>query len=76
VFCRQHARLAHETMDGVAAPPAACRFASSILLGAYYAATDGVLMAVAGGMLLPALRGSGFALVTMAMNRWRSSREG
>jgi MFS family permease len=41
-------------------------FLAVILLGAYYAATDGVLMALAGGMLPPALRGSGFALLTTA----------
>jgi MFS family permease len=39
-------------------------FLAVILLGAYYAATDGVLMAVAGGMVPPGLRGSGFALLT------------
>jgi MFS family permease len=41
-------------------------FLAVILLGAYYAATDGVLMAVAGAMLPPGLRGSGFALLTTA----------
>jgi MFS family permease len=37
-----------------------------VLLGAYYAATDGVLVAVASGMLPAALRGSGLALLTTA----------
>ena len=36
------------------------------LFGAYYAATDGVLMALASGMLPPALRASGLALVVTA----------
>jgi hypothetical protein len=36
------------------------------LFGAYYAATDGVLMALASGMLPPALRASGLALVLTA----------
>jgi len=35
-----------------------------VLLGAYYAATDGVLMALAGAVLPPELRASGMALVT------------
>jgi MFS family permease len=37
-----------------------------VLLGAYYAATDGVLMALAGESLPDELRGSGMALVTTA----------
>jgi MFS family permease len=36
------------------------------LLGAYYAATDGVLAALASGLLPPALRGSGLALLATA----------
>ncbi len=36
------------------------------LLGAYYAATDGVLMALASAVLPPALRASGLALVVTA----------
>jgi MFS family permease len=43
-------------------------FLAVILLGAYYAATDGVLMAVAGAMVPPGLRGSGFALLTTSTN--------
>lgn len=39
-------------------------FLAVILLGGYYAATDGVLMAVAGVMVSPSVRGSGFALLT------------
>jgi len=35
-----------------------------VLLGGYYAATDGVLMALAGAVLPPELRASGMALVT------------
>jgi MFS family permease len=46
-------------------------FLAVILLGAYYAATDGVLMAVASGMLPPGLRGSGFALLTTATSLCR-----
>jgi MFS family permease len=37
-----------------------------VLLGAYYAATDGVLVAAASGMLPAVLRGSGLALLTTA----------
>jgi MFS family permease len=36
------------------------------LLGVYYAATDGVLMALASASLPPALRGSGLALLVTA----------
>jgi MFS family permease len=39
-----------------------------LLLGAYYAATDGVLAAVAGAALPPQLRGSGLALLGTATN--------
>ena len=35
-----------------------------VLLGAYYAATDGVLMALAGAALPPEIRASGMALIT------------
>jgi len=35
-----------------------------VLLGAYYAATDGVLMALAGAALPPEMRASGMALIT------------
>jgi len=45
-----------------AAGPAAVVL-SLVLLGTYYAATDGVLMALAGALLPPALRGSGLALL-------------
>ncbi len=38
-----------------------------VLLGAYYAATDGVLMALAGGTLPPSHVGSGIALLTTAV---------
>jgi MFS family permease len=49
-----------------AAPPVAL-FASLALLGAYYAATDGVLMAL-GSLALPAqLRASGLALLSTAV---------
>jgi MFS family permease len=37
-----------------------------VLLGVYYAATDGVLMALASASLPPALRGSGLALLVTA----------
>jgi MFS family permease len=40
--------------------------AALVLLGAYYAATDGVLMALAGESLPEELRGSGMALVATA----------
>ncbi len=39
---------------------------SLVLFGAYYAATDGVLMALASAVVPPDLRGSGLALVTTA----------
>jgi hypothetical protein len=41
------------------------------LLGVYYAATDGVLMAVCGGILPASLRGTGFALLTTATSLCR-----
>jgi MFS family permease len=37
------------------------------LLGAYYACTDGVLMAIAAGLLPPQLRASGMAVLTTGM---------
>ncbi|HLL08463.1 MAG TPA: MFS transporter [Nocardioidaceae bacterium] len=40
--------------------------AALVMLGAFYAATDGVLMALAGESLPEELRGSGMALVTTA----------
>jgi MFS family permease len=40
--------------------------AALVMLGAFYAATDGVLMALAGESLPEELRGSGLALVTTA----------
>ena len=43
-----------------------CRRASS-LLGAFYAATDGVLMALAGATLPSSHVGSGIALITTAI---------
>jgi MFS family permease len=46
-------------------------FVTVILLGGYYAATDGVLMAIAGGMLPPKSRGTGFALLTTATSLGR-----
>jgi MFS family permease len=42
-----------------------------LLLGAYYAATDGVLMALASTTLPPALRGSGLALLVTATSLGR-----
>jgi MFS family permease len=42
-----------------------------VLFGAYYAATDGVLMALASGMLSPAQRGSGLALLATMTNAGR-----
>jgi chromate transport protein ChrA len=44
--------------------PGAAVAACVLFLGAYYAATDGVLMALAGATLPPALRASGLAIVT------------
>jgi MFS family permease len=41
-------------------------FGSLLLFGAYYAATDGVLMALASEVLTPELRTSGMALLTTA----------
>lgn len=41
-------------------------FLAVIALGAYYAATDGVLMAICSGVLPERLRGTGFALITTA----------
>ncbi len=43
--------------------PASCRTRSLALHGAFYAATDGVLMAAAAGSVPAALRSSGLALV-------------
>jgi MFS family permease len=40
--------------------------AALVLLGCYYAATDGVLMALAGELLPDKLRGSGMAMITTA----------
>jgi MFS family permease len=42
-----------------------------LLLGLYYAATDGVLMALASTMLPAALRGSGLALLVTATSLGR-----
>lgn len=42
-----------------------------LLFGGYYAATDGVLMALASALLPPDLRGSGLALITTATNLTR-----
>lgn len=39
-----------------------------LLLGAYYAATDGVMLALASPVLPPALRGTGLSIVTTANN--------
>jgi MFS family permease len=44
---------------------------SVVLLGLFYAATDGVLMAVAGALLPEDVRGSGLALVTTAQGLGR-----
>ena len=41
-------------------------FLAVVLLGAYYAATDGVVVALASGILPTGLRGSGLALLTTA----------
>jgi MFS family permease len=46
-------------------------FVAVLLLGAYYAATDGVLMAAAGGILPPGLRGSGLALLATSTSLCR-----
>jgi MFS family permease len=45
---------------------AASVFLTVVLLGAYYAATDGVVVALASGILPAGLRGSGLALLTTA----------
>ena len=42
-----------------------------LLLGVFYAATDGVLMALASGLCSPEQRASGMALVTTAMSAAR-----
>jgi MFS family permease len=42
-----------------------------LLLGVYYAATDGVLMAIAGGLLPEHMRASGMALLTTATSLGR-----
>jgi MFS family permease len=47
--------------------PAPVLFGSVLLLGAYYAATDGVLMALTSAMLPAPLRASGLALLTTAI---------
>lgn len=47
--------------------PVAVLFGSVLLLGAYYAATDGVLMAFTSAMLPASLRASGLALLTTAI---------
>jgi len=47
--------------------PAPVLFGSVLLLGAYYAATDGVLMALTSAVLPPALQASGLALLTSAI---------
>lgn len=41
-------------------------FLGVALLGAYYAGTDGVMVALASGLIPPALRGTGLALLTTA----------
>jgi MFS family permease len=43
-------------------------FLAVALLGAYYAATDGVVVALASGILPASLRGSGLALLTTAIS--------
>jgi MFS family permease len=45
--------------------------AALVLLGAYYAATDGVLMASAGSMLSPELQGSGMGLIATGTSTTR-----
>jgi MFS family permease len=47
-------------------PGALMVIAALLCLGAYYAATDGVLMALASSVLPPHLRGSGLAMVSTA----------
>lgn len=47
--------------------PAPALFGGVLLLGAYYAATDGVLMALTSAMLPAPLRASGLALLTTAI---------
>lgn len=49
-----------------ASPQTTSVLAAVVLLGAYYAATDGVVAAMASGLLPVALRGSGLALVITA----------
>lgn len=47
-------------------PPTLGLFLAVALLGVYYAGTDGVIVALASGVLPAALRGSGLALLTTA----------
>jgi hypothetical protein len=46
-------------------------FVSLLLLGAYYAATDGVVVAAACAMVPAAQRGNGLALITTAISAAR-----
>lgn len=50
----------------VPSAPAVSVVISVALLGGYYAATDGVIVALASGMLPSTLRGTGLALITTA----------
>src|SRR5262249_55699421 len=58
--------LAAYTAFWLSALGAAALFACLALLGAYYAATDGVLMSLASAVLPTTLRTSGLALLTTA----------
>ena len=53
--------------------PSVVLFGSVLLLGAYYAATDGVLMAITSAILPAPLRASGLALLTTAIGLARLS---
>lgn len=52
---------------GLSGPGTALLFATPMLFGAYYAATDGVLMALASSILPSELRAGGLALLTTAV---------
>ena len=47
-------------------PPTLAVFLGVALLGTYYAGTDGVMVALASGLIPPTLRGTGLALLTTA----------
>jgi MFS family permease len=62
-----YATLGSESWLGWTAPPAALVALTLALLGLYYAATDGVIMAVVARVLPAALHTTGMALVTSAI---------